>query len=47
MTFQSGSQPSVDYTSLATKPVFLWNHFSPGAWTGTCMSAEKGSLRHF
>lgn len=46
MTFQSGSQPSVDYTSLATKLVLLWNHFSPGAWTGTCMAAEKGSLRH-
>lgn len=42
MTFQSGSQPCVDYTSLATKLVLLWNHFSPwslnrrlyGSWKG-------------
>lgn len=47
ITFQSGSQPSVDYTSLATKLVLMWNHFSPGAWAGTCMAAGKGSLRHF
>lgn len=42
MTFQSGSQPCVDYTSLATKLVLLRNHFSPwslnrhlyGSWKG-------------